>query len=535
MENHKIALAIATSQGEDARFFLEELAKENASLRREQESQQLLIKHLKEENEYYRKQLFGPSSEKRHTETIPTTQLNLIFNEAEVVVSSPVVETEEPEKGSEAKPEPKKRGRKPLPANLPRKEERTSPSKTCSCCGKDRVCLGVETSEQIDVQPAKVIVKQTVREKLVCKNPDCDEFEKVETAPLEPQIIPQSLATPGTLAHVITAKYADGSPLYRQESQFLRMGIEISRGTLANWVIKAAEACYTVNELLLEELRAGPAANMDETPLQVLNEPGRKNTDESRMWVARGGPPERPVVIFRYSPSRSGKVASDILGSFQGFLQTDGYIGYELIGKRPGIRHLGCLAHVRRKFFDVEKINKGSPRKGVAREALDIIKEIYAVERKADHLEMDPDQRKALRQEEAKPLLDKLKAHLDTYKDSAPPKSLLGKAIAYALNQWDLLLVYLEDGILRPDNNAAENALRPFVVGRKNWLFAASTRGAEASAILYSIIETAKANGLEPYAYLRFLFTELPKAKLEADIRALLPQYVDRNRLAENS
>jgi hypothetical protein len=252
------------------------------------------------------------------------------------------------------------------------------------------------------------------------------------------------------------------------------------------------------------------------------------------MWVARGGPPERPVVIFRYSPSKSGKVASGILGSFQGFLQTDGYVGYELVGKRPGIRHLGCLAHVRRNFFDVEKISKGSPWKGVARQALDIIKEIYAIERKADYLEMDPDQRKTLRQEKAKPLLDQLKALLDKHKDSAPPKSLLGRAITYALNQWDLLLVYLENGILRPDNNAAENAIRPFVIGRKNWLFAASQKGAEASATLYSIIETAKANGLEPYAYLRFLFTELPKAKLETDIKVLLPQYDDRNRLAVN-
>jgi len=186
---------------------------------------------------------------------------------------------------------------------------------------------------------------------------------------------------------------------------------------------------------------------------------------------------------------------------------------------------------VRRKFHEVELISQGGPSRGVAGQAMDLIKAIYAVEHKADQEGMSPDQRKELRQLKAKPLFKELKALLDKTQSEAPPKSLLGKAVTYALNQWELLLVYLEDGRLRPDNNIAENAIRPFVVGRKNWLFAKSIQGAEASALLYSLVETAKANGLEPNAYLCCLFSELPKAKLEADIKALLPQYIDRNKL----
>lgn len=538
MENLKIALAIESSQKNEMRFLLDELTRDNAALRRELDSKQTQIELLKEEVALLRKTIFAPSSEKRQSiEKEPTTQLLMVFNEAEIIaLTAPAEDKPEDKPGTEEpKPEHKKRGRKPISDTLPREEQKTDPGPDCPNCKHEMDILGEEVTERIEIIPARVIVKKTVSIKRVCKNSDCEQFEKIVVVPAEPQIIPQGLPTAGALAAVVTAKFVDGMPLHRQEAQLGRLGLDVSRNTLANWVIKAALACYTLGELLLEEVRAGPVINMDETKMQVLDEPGRDPTDRSFMWVARGGLPDKPAVFFRYSPTRSGKVATDILGSFQGYLQTDGYSGYELVGKRPGIRHLGCLAHVRRKFIDVEKINKGNSKRGIAREALDLIKAIYEVERKADRAKMTPDQRKMLRQEEAKPLLDKLKALLDKYKDAAPAKSLLGKAITYGLNQWEYIPVYLEDGLLRPDNNSAENAIRPFVVGRKNWLFAYSQQGAEASALLYSLVETAKANGLEPYAYLRFLFTELPKAKLEADIKALLPQYVDRKRLTEIS
>ena len=249
------------------------------------------------------------------------------------------------------------------------------------------------------------------------------------------------------------------------------------------------------------------------------------------MWVARGGIPEKPVVLFHYHPTRAGSVAAEILGDFKGYLQTDGYSGYEALGEREGLRHLGCLAHVRRKFVEVEKSAGKKAKGGTAHAVLDLIGKLYGVEHQAEKQKLDPGQIKALRAEKSSPILDKLKALLDARVATTPPQSLLGRAISYALKQWDRLVIYLEDGRLRPDNNLAENAIRPFAVGRKNWLFSGHPRGADASATLYSLIETAKANDLEPYHYLRHLFEHLPAATTDAQRKALLPQYLDPKNL----
>ena len=233
------------------------------------------------------------------------------------------------------------------------------------------------------------------------------------------------------------------------------------------------------------------------------------------------------VVLFRYHPTRAGSVAAEILSDFKGYLQTDGYSGYEALGEREGLRHLGCLAHVRRKFVEIEKSAGKKAKSGTAHAVLDLIGKLYGVEHQAEKQKFDPEQIKALRAEKSRPILDKLKALLDARVATTPPKSLLGKAIGYAFKQWDRLVVYLEDGRLRPDNNLAENALRPFAVGRKNWLFSGHPRGADASAAIYSLIETAKANGLEPYRYLHHLFEHLPAATTDAQRKALLPQHID--------
>lgn len=511
-------------------LFVEHLQQKNAEL--EQKLDRLLQENqdLKARNKLLYSILYGKSSEKQKPE--PANQLHLAFDESEA--EEPPQEEKKEETVTVGEHERKKRGRRPLPAELPRVDDvRDLPEEEKVCaCGCEKKHIGNETSERLDIVPAKIQVLRTIRRKYAC--PRCEgttENEKaVSIAPLVPQIIPQGIVTAGVLAHIIVAKFVDATPLYRQEQQFLRLGLEISRGTLASWVLQVAAACYLLGDLLKEELLQGPVINMDETPVQVLNEPGRLNTTKSYMWVCRGGPPERPVVIFRYSPTRESRVAREILGSYRGYLQTDGYSGYELVGQQPGIRHLGCLAHVRRKFIEVQK-GATSGKAGVAKEVLDLISRLYGVERQADARKLDFEQRKVLRDQESKPLLDKLKTLLTERAKTTPPKSLLGQAITYALNQWDRLVVYLEDGRLRPDNNLAENAIRPFVVGRKNWLFSGSPRGADSSALLYSLIETAKANGLEPYAYLRFLFTELPKARSEAEIQALLPQHLDRSRL----
>jgi transposase len=487
---------------------------------------------LRERNNLLQAILFGRRTEKRAKSEDPALQ-PLLFQE-EPATDQSVEETVPPVPTKVSEHTRGKPGRRPLPADLPRVDvfhDLLDSEKTCACgCSLTRI--GEEISERLDIIPAKIQVVRHIRYKYACRGcegTDSGETGAVRTAELPPQIIPQGIVTAGLLAHVAVSKFVDALPLYRQEQQFLRLGLDISRGTLANWMLLVGMACSRLFDLLLEDILAGPVINMDETEVQVLREPGRANTAKSYMWVCRGGPPDKPGVIFRYEPTRSGSVPTELLRTYQGYLQTDGYIGYEAIGLRPGIRHLGCWAHVRRKFVEVTKGTRGSHKKGVADEVLNHIGGLYRIE--AESAPLSPEARQALRQELAWPVLEKIKTILDERSMTTPPKSLLGKAISYALNQWPLLTVYLEDGRLSPDNNLAENAIRPFAVGRKNWLFSGSPRGAHASAILYSLIETAKANDIEPYQYLRFLFSEVPLAKTDAELRVLLPQHLDRTRL----
>ena len=256
-------------------------------------------------------------------------------------------------------------------------------------------------------------------------------------------------------------------------------------------------------DLLQKEIRSGPLINVDESPFQVLNEPGRRNTTKSYMWVFRGGLLDRPALLYQYHPSRSGQVALDFLDDYNGYVQSDAFSGYERLKVKDGICQMGCWAHVRRKFIEVAKATKkhrskrANP-KSLADEALDYIGQLYQIEKEARLGDLEHDQVYRLRQQRAKPMLRQFKQWLDAKESITPPKGLLGKAIHYALNNWEKLIVYIEDGRLKPDNNAAENAIRPFVVGRKNWLFAGHPNGAQASATFFSLIETAKANGGGP-------------------------------------
>lgn len=428
----------------------------------------------------------------------------------------------------------KKGGRRPLPADLPREEvvhDLPEEEKVCAC-GAHLSRIGEETTEKLDIVPATARVIKHIRYKYACKSCEGVESEggAVHIAPVPPQLIPQSIAAEGLLAYILTGKYADSIPLYRQEKIFERIGVDISRATMANWVIQVAQKCEPLMELFWREIQSGPLINMDETPVQVLNEPGKSNTSKSYMWMFRGGDVERPALIFRYDPSRSGQFLIKALEKYAGYIQTDGYAAYNLLGSRNGIVHIGCWAHVRRKFHEVVKARpKGSTKKGYADDALAWIGKIYAIEQEADEKKFTADERYQLRQEKSVPLLKQIKKWLDDIAPKTPPQGLLGKAVSYALNQWERLERYTLNGLLRPDNNLAENAIRPFVVGRKNWLFSATPEGATASATIYSLIETAKANGLEPYRYLRYMFERLPLAETESDYKALLPQYVDRN------
>jgi transposase len=260
---------------------------------------------------------------------------------------------------------------------------------------------------------------------------------------------------------------------------------------------------------------------MDETTVQVLREPGKSAQSKSYLWLQRGGPPEQPIVLYDYDPSRSQSVPSRLLEGYEGYLQTDGYSGYNAVVNANQLVHVGCMAHARRKFSEAVKSQGKNKKAGKAQHALALIQKLYRVEKQAKPL--SPKERYAYRQDHARPILDKLRRWVDDSLPQVLPGSAAGKAMNYLHNEWDKLTRYLDDGRLNIDNNLAENAIRPFVIGRKNWLFSASVPGVKASANLYSLIETAKANGLEPYAYLRHIYTQLPGAQTLEDIEALLP------------
>ena len=430
----------------------------------------------------------------------------------------------------------KKPGRKPLPDSLPREKvihDIPEDEKVCAC-GCKLTRIGEETSEQLHIERPKFKVIVNVRPKYACKQCEGTADENsptVKIAPVPPQIIPKSFATAALLAYIVIAKFIDALPFYRQERQFSRLGIDLPRATMSNWMIRVADRCQPLMPLLRQEIRSGPLINADETILQVLNEPNRKNTTKSYAWIFRGGTEENPAVIFEYHPTRAGKAARDFLKGYKGYVQSDGYSGYNALEEVDGITLCGCWAHARRKFVDVVKTDKNSKKSGKMRAAdiaLKHIKKLYAIEKEAK--EMTAEERFQLRQEKAKPVLDNFGLWLRETYPKTPPKGELGKAIYYSLRQWKRLNVYLEDGRLRPDNNWAENAIRPFVIGRKNWLFSGSPAGAHASATLYSLVETAKLNKLEPYAYMRYLLEKIPVTN-EENFKELLPTRVTQEQV----
>ena len=412
-----------------------------------------------------------------------------------------------------------KAGRKPLPASLPRVDivhELGADARLCPHDGQLLTEIGAEVSEQLDIIPATIRVLRHIRTKYACACGQC-----VKTAPLAPQPLPKSMASPGLLAHIAVSKYQDALPLYRQETILQRIGVDLPRATLAAWMIKAGVLIQPLINLMRDQLLGYDILQMDETPVQVLKEPGKVAQSQSYLWVQRGGPPGQPIILFDYDPTRGSAVPVRLLDGFRGVLQTDGYAAYNAVVCAQGLTHAGCLAHARRRFDEAIKAQGKHKKKGLAEEGLQQIQRLYAVEKIVR--EVTPEDRYAYRLEHAKPLWEALRVWLATHRPQVPPQTALGKALGYLHNEWDKLVVYLQDGRLAIDNNATENALRPFCVGKKNWLFSDSVAGIKSSANLYSLIESAKACGLEPYTYLRRIFTDLPKAQSIPDFEALLP------------
>ena len=344
----------------------------------------------------------------------------------------------------------------------------------------------------------------------------------VKIAPVPAQVLPRTNAAPGLLAHVVTSKYVDGLPLHRQETIFARHGMALPRATQAAWIIAVAQQLQPLMNLMDERLRACGYIRIDETPVQVLKSEKSANSGHW-MWMRVAGPPGQRLILFDYDASRGSQVAERLLEGARGYVQSDGYAAYDAVAARLELTHVGCFAHARRRFFEaIQALPKSEHKTNTAaHEIVRRIDALYAIER--DIKAMNAEERVVERQRRAVPLLDALHDFASSLQQQTLPSGKLGEALSYLLKQWPKLVRYVEDGRLAIDTNLAENAIRPFALGRRNWLFADTVKGAKASATIYGIVETAKANGLEPYAYLRTLLERLPQAKTVADFEALLP------------
>jgi len=487
------------------------------------------IEQLLDYIQLLRKRQFGASADRPNKD-----QFNL-FDEAELeqLLADLDLPTDQDDTESTTQEktdkERKKPVRRPLPAHFNRVEKIIDLSdEEKAAMGDDWTFIGYDTSEQLAIIPRQHYVIEYKRAKYVPKNDGVADAEQgVRIAPRPDQIIPKSIAHSSVIADVVTRKFVDGLPLYRQETINAREGIDLSRQTMSGWMIQLHERLSPLMAAMKRLLYQGRVIHIDETRLQVLNEPGRENTQLSQMWVYGGGPPDKPVIWYQYADSRSGDVPVEFLYPQEAdsldramYLVTDGYDGYNALSKALGILgHAACWAHVRRRFVEATHGRKNT---AAAYQMVALIRKLYQVERAAR--DMTPEERKSIRQVQAEPILEKIKEWLDQKVVQVLPKSPLGEAITYTLGLWPKLTTYLEDGHIEIDNNKAENAIRPFVIGRKAWLFSGSPRGAHASATLYTLVETAKANNLEPWAYLNYLFENLPAAKSEQALLALLPQ-----------
>jgi transposase len=477
------------------------------------------LKLLEEENRWLKAQLFGRSSEKTPREDLHPAQAWL-FNEAEALAAA--AETA-PVSVTIHAHQRLKHGRKRLDAALPRVDvihDISDAEKRCAADGATLERIGEEISEQLDYQPAKIRVIRNIRPKYAC--PCCRQGIKI--APVPSMLFPKSMATPALLAQITTAKFVDHVPLYRQETQFGRLRVCLGRATMAGWMIRlGATHVVPIINLLVDRLLEAPLIHCDETRLQVLNS-GKAPTADHWMWVRAAGPPGRRIILFDYDPSRGGAVPRRLLEGYRGILLTDGYEAYAKVALALGLVHAGCMAHARRAF---DEAHKAQPTAGPshAKIALDFIRELYRIEGLLWDREhpVTAAHRVRIRSERSAPVIDRFHRWLEGIAPQVVPQSRLGRAVHYTLGQWPKLTVFLKHGEVPLDNNRCENAIRPFVVGRKGWLFSDTVAGAKASANLFSLVETCKVNGIEPHGYLSLLFARLPHARTVDDFESMPP------------
>ncbi len=514
-------------------------------VRLEEENQQLKAHYqqicerntlLSEEVRWLKAQLFGRSSEKSAPEISPDQ--NMLFNEAEVLAAIAAAEEQESTQvvkidGYERK---KKPGRKAIPEQFPRTpvlHDIPESEKVCPHDGTPLERIGEETSEQYDYTPPQLKVLRHERPKYSC--PCCHQGVKI--APVPVQLLPKSMASPSMLAHITTAKFVDGLPLTRQSKQLARLGLDLGAGTMGAWMNtiggeKVVPLIHLMNEVMLTE----PFIHCDETPLQVLKSE-KAPSSEHYMWVRAAGPPGRRIILFNYAPTRNTDALMQLLtgpdGPYRGKLVSDGLKIYDGLAEAWGLLLFGCLAHCRRYYVQAQKVGESPSGRTLARVVIkDHIGELYRVEREIKALRerreqagqaLALDEVLQIRQHKSVPIAARFKQWLDEIGPGVPPKSALGKAIGYSLSQWPKLVRYVDHPEIPADNNRVEQAIRPFAVGRNAWMFCDTQAGARASANLYSLVSTAQANGIEPLAYLTYLYTHLPAATTLEQLEALLP------------
>ncbi len=472
------------------------------------------ITELKQRLDYLLRQKFASSSEKH-----PLNQGSL-FQEEEIAIES--IEDSEVEQITYTR---QKRGNKKLPPEtLPHirvEHDLKEEEKVCSCgCGLKRI--NEIASCQYDIIPAQFRVIENVRFTYACSS-NCGAKPVIST--LTPQVLPKHQVTPSFLATIAVEKFEDAMPLERQVKKYRqRFGVEFTSTTFSDWMIKASELRLQplIDKLHTIQMKSN-YIQADETTLQVLKETGKTAQQKSYIWL-QASTDKYPIVLMNYSINRNEQTAESIFKEFTGYLQTDGYAGYNIVAKKEEVTQLGCWAHARRRFADILKSNASDAKsKKYAKELIEMVAELYTIEKEIK--DSPPQIKKQLREEKSVPILNKIHAWCDThFLDAHAIGGSIARAFTYLKNQFPKLVIYVQDGILNIDNNRAENHIRPIAVGRKNWLFATSTKGADALCRWYSIIETAKANGLDAYAYLVYILTQLPIYEAcGKDIEELLP------------
>ena len=484
----------------DTHSVISELKSENEELKRQNA-------WLEEQLRLYRKKLFGSKSKKASEEVIE--QLSFLFDEAEVIATeeredeAPVVEvrTHERKKSGSAKDI--------VPDDIPVETvEHHLPKEELACpqCGEEMQVIGKEVKETLVFKPAEAYLRRDIYYTYACQQCDkTDTQTPVVKTPKVPSVIPGSYASAEAVAHIAVQKFVMCAPLYRQELDWNRKHIQISRQTMANWLIRCANDWLTpIYDELHAELLRQDVIQSDETPIQVLHEDGKTAQSKSSIWLYRtSGYAEHSIVLYEYRPSKESKHPKQFLEGFHGYLQTDGASYYNGV---EDVTHVGCWAHLRRKFEDARTAVSKGQRSTTAEQGVAYCTKLFELEKA--FRDLTPEERKKRRLEQAKPVLDEVLAWSETRR--AAPKTKLGEALTYLRNQWSELNHYLLDGRLELSNNRAERSIKPFVMSRKNFLFANTSRGAQSSAVIFSLIETAKENGLDPYRYLTWVLTEAP-------------------------